>query len=142
MRKALYLVPVLLLSAARPLPDEGNDFLVLDMPHKVVLGDPIKLSLRGRPNNPYLVLADVGRKLNPWNGVFIHLDLGPALTVIGSGFLPGNGSAFHQIATPRAPELENLTLWFQGFSDDASVVRRLAASDGKSCNCCAIPDSR
>ena len=133
MRKALYLVPVLLLSAARPLPDEGNDFLVLDMPHKVVLGDPIKLSLRGRPNNPYLVLADVGRKLNPWNGVFIHLDLGPALTVIGSGFLPGNGSAFHQIATPRAPELENLTLWFQGFSDDASVVRRLAASDGKSC---------
>lgn len=133
MRQPLLVVSALGLLAATPLPDEGNDFLVLDLPHKVVLGDPVKVAVRGRPGNPWLVLADVGRKLNPWNGVFIHLDLGPALTVIGSGVFPANGAAFVQIPTPQAPVLENLTLWFQGFTDDASIARRLGASDGKSC---------
>lgn len=133
MRKTLLLVPAVALLAATPLPDEGNDFLVLDLPHKVVLGDPVKIAVRGRPGNPYVVLADVGRRLNPWNGVFIHLDLGPALTILGSGTFPGNGSAFLQLPTPRAPILENLTLYFQAFADDGSVLRRLASSDGKSC---------
>ena len=131
--KPLFLATALLLAASPRIPDEGNDFLVLELPHRVVLGDPIRLAVRGRPQNPYLVLADVGRKLTVFNQVFIHLDLGPALTVIGAGALGANGAAFHEVPTPRDPALENFTLYFQALGDDAAVVRRLSASDGKSC---------
>ena len=46
-------------------PDEGYDLLLLDVPHRAVMGDLLKFSVRGRPGNPYLVLIDVGRTAQP-----------------------------------------------------------------------------
>jgi hypothetical protein len=106
---------------------------VLEVAPKVVLGDPIKIAVRGRPGNPYLVAADVGRKQAVFSGAVIHLDMGPFLTIFGSGTLAPNGAAVFEVPTPRAPVLENLTLFFQALADDAAVPRRVAASDGKSC---------
>jgi hypothetical protein len=121
-----------LLAAAAPvLPDEGYDFCVLDLPHRAVLGSALKFTVRARPTVPYVVYGDVGRRLTILRRVWVHLDLGPALFLAAGGRMPGSGGVQHQLAIPNDPALHDVTLHFQAFVSDASILDGLGASDGK-----------
>ncbi len=127
----LPLLPLWLL----PPPDEGYDFLVLDMPNRAVMGNALGLAVRGRPGVPYLVIGDVGRNTFAWAGnrnLLVHLSLTPAMFVATSGVLPAHGSQPHALGVPVVPTLEGAVLYFQAFGRDQGVIGGYAASDGKS----------
>ena len=118
--------------ALAPLPfDEGNDFLVLELPRRAVLGDTIQYEVLGRPGNPWLVLGDAAVRTRFQNGFYLQLSGTPALFVLGGGFMPASGNTLVSLPVPNAPELDGATLWFQAFADDAGVVNRAALSDSK-----------
>ena len=113
-------------------PDEGYDLVVLDMPHRVVLGDTMKFAVRGRPGVPYSIFADVTRTRVLLNGtVFYHLGANPLLLIGGALTMPANGSAQHALPVPSIPALNGLTLFAQAFALDAGVIKGIASSDAK-----------
>jgi hypothetical protein len=114
-----------------PLPDDGYDFLVLDMPHRAVMGGALQFAVRGRPGNPYVVFGDIGNRAARFRRLPLHLDLSPALFVAAMGTLPAHGSGAHALGLPNVPSADGLVLYFQAFGTDAGVYDGWTASDGK-----------
>ena len=60
------LVASLLAIPSTPPPDEGYDFLVLDIPQRLVFPDTLAFTVRGRPTVAYSVLGDIGNNTTPF----------------------------------------------------------------------------
>lgn len=123
-------------SAAVPWPvpalDEGYDLVVLETPHRVVMGGTLDLRVLGRPGNPYVVFGDVGRQLTVFGNLWIHLDMGPHLFLAAEGRTGADGrGALHRLKVPDLPFLDGSVLYFQAFAVEPGAFGGLAASDGK-----------
>lgn len=116
---------------ATPPPDEGYDLLLLEMPHRVVIGDNLDFAVRGRPGNLFTVLADLGNTQRRFGRVRIHLDLSPALTQVALGIMPASGSSAFSVPVVNDPALVGLVVYFQAFARDTSALGGWVASDGK-----------
>ncbi len=117
-------------SALGPRPDEGWDFLLLEMPHRTVMGGPLQFAVRGRPGVPYVVFGAGARARYPYQNLTVHLGLG-SLFVAGSGVLPPAGASAHALPIPNVPGLDGSRLFFQGFGQDSSAIGGLTATDSK-----------
>ena len=112
-------------------PDNGYDLLLLDMPHRAVMGEPLRFAVRGRPGNPYVVFGDAGNNVSRFGRLDINLSLSPMLFIAGIGVLPAHGSAPHALPIPNVPSADGSALYFQAFATDDGVLDGFAASDGK-----------
>ncbi|MFQ5504577.1 MAG: hypothetical protein ACE5F1_07240, partial [Planctomycetota bacterium] len=123
---------VLSLLCVAPSFDEGYDLMILDAPHRAVLGDTLKFSVQGRPGNPYIVFADGARGRQLIGGrVWWHLAGSPVLFMPAFGFMPANGSAPHALALPRIASLDGVKLYMQSLCFDKGVFGGMASSDSK-----------
>ncbi|MCC6670521.1 MAG: hypothetical protein IT458_05630 [Planctomycetes bacterium] len=122
-------------SSASPLPaclpDDGYDLCVLDVADRAVLGDRLALTVRARPANPYAVFVGPARRVAYYRGVPLHLEFAAGAVLLLQGVVPPDGAAPHALPIPAVAGLENVTLHFQAFTEDAGVVNRIAASDHK-----------
>lgn len=118
--------------SAPPVFDEGFDLLVLETSGRVVLGDPLRLEVRGRPGNPYLILVDAVRQTTRVKGsVWLQLQLGPAAFLAAWGVQSAGGRAVHTLRTPAVAALDGVTIYAQALGADESSPGGLTASDSK-----------